>query len=185
MRVIGAINHFLLPSMLSAFFVWIICFLGICIRKKEVNIKLWIIRYVFLTYISSVFMLTDAYMVFTDGIPEFFMEPNLIPFYNTISDILNNPAGSMEQISYNLILFIPFGFLTPISFPNFKWKLRKIVIVTFMAVLIVEILEFFSGRYMDIDDIFINICGSVLGYIIYNVICKIYNKANCFIKKCT
>lgn len=120
MRVIGAINHFLLPSMLIALFIWVICFLGIYIKKKEVDIKLWGIRYIFLTYISSIFLVTDAYRVFIEGVPTFFMEPNLIPFFNTIGDILANPFDTMEQIGYNIILFIPFGFLTPISFPNYK-----------------------------------------------------------------
>jgi len=67
---------------------------------------------------------------------------------------------------------IPFCFLTIISFPNYRWRLKKIVIVPLIAVPAVEILEYFSGRYMDIDDIFINICGSVLGYAVYSVMYK-------------
>ncbi len=89
----------------------------------------------------------------------------------------------MEQIGYNFILFIPFGFLIVISFPSCKWKLRKIVIITFMIVLVVEILEYLSGRYMDIDDVFINVCGSVFGYIIYNAIYIIYDKVFPYIKR--
>ncbi len=80
MRVVGAINHFLLPSMLIALFVWGICFFYFCLKKREVEIKLWGIRYIFLTYISSIFMVTDAYKVFIEGVPAFFMDPNLIPF---------------------------------------------------------------------------------------------------------
>lgn len=71
-----------------------------------------------------------------------------------------------------LFSFGEYGFLTVISFPDYKWKLRKIVIISFIVVLVVETLEYFSGRYMDIDDIFINVCGSVSGYAIYNMINK-------------
>ncbi len=170
MRVVGAINHFLVPSMLIALFlcgIWLLCSY---VKKRKIDIKLWGIRYVFITYIAGVFMVTDAYKVFIEGFPTFFMESNLIPFFNTITDILANPLGSIEQIGYNLILFIPFGFLTVISFPDCKWKLRKMVIISFIVVLVVETLEYFSGRYMDIDDIFINICGSILGYAIYKIV---------------
>ena len=183
LRVVGAINHFLLPSMLIALFIWGIWFFLFLSKKKDVDIRLWGSRYIFLTYIASVFMVTDAYKVFIEGIPTFFMEANLIPFFNTISDIIANPFNTMEQIGYNFILFIPFGFLIVISYPDYKWRLRKIVIITFMVVLVVEILEYLSGRYMDIDDIFINICGSVFGYIIYNVTYKLYNKVYSHIKK--
>jgi glycopeptide antibiotics resistance protein len=183
MRVVGAINHFLFPSMLSALFIWGIWFFVFFAKQKELDIKLWGTRYIFLTYIASVFMVTEAYKVFIEGFPTFFMEANLIPFFYTIKDILDNPFGTMEQICYNFILFIPFGFLIVISFPYCKWKLRKIIIVTFIVVLGIEILEYLSGRYMDIDDVFINVCGSVLGYIIYKVIYITYNKAYHYIKK--
>lgn len=183
MRVIGAINHFLFPSMLVALLIWGICFFAFYTKHKTIDIKLWGIRYVFLTYIASIFMVTEAYQIFMEGIPTFFMEPNLIPFFYTIRDILSNPFDMMEQIGYNFILFIPFGFLIVIAFPHYKWNLRKIVAITFVAVLVVELLEFLSGRYMDIDDVFINICGSVFGYGTYNFLYKIYNKVYCYIKK--
>ena len=170
MRVVGAIHHFLMPSMLIALFIWGIWLSCSYVKKRKIDVKLWGIRYVFITYISGVFMVTDFYKIFTEGFPTFFMEPNFIPFFHTIKDILSDPSAAIEQIGYNFILFIPFGFLTAASFPDHKWKLKKIVIVSFIVVLAVETLEYFSGRYMDIDDIFINICGSILGYAIYNMI---------------
>lgn len=172
MRVIGAVNHFLFPSMRIALFIWGIWLFCSYVIKRKADVRLWGIRYIFTTYIAAVFLLTDAYKVFTEGFPAFFMEPNLIPFFNTLKDVLDNPSGSMEQIFYNFILYIPFGFLTVISFPDCRWRLKKIVIVSLTAVSAVEILEYFSGRYMDIDDIFINICGSVLGYAVYFVMYK-------------
>lgn len=164
MRVVGAMNHFLLPSLLTALFICGIWFFVSFLMKKKGSIILWGCRYIFVTYIVGVLMVTDAYQVFIEGIPTFFIEPNFIPFVNMINDILSNPSGMIEQIGYNLILFIPFGFLIVISFPSCKWNLRKLVIVTLIAIFAVEILETFSGRYMDIDDVLINLCGSVLGY---------------------
>nr|WP_300326697.1 VanZ family protein [uncultured Anaerostipes sp.] len=162
--MIGVINLFLFPSMLVAIFIWGMWAFCFYLKKRNLNLKLWGIRYVFITYISSVFIVTDAYKIFTEGFPMFFMEPNFIPFFNTIKDILANPLESIGQIAYNFILFIPFGFLIVFSFPNYKWKLMKIIVISFIVVFVVETLEYFSGRYMDIDDIIINICGSVLGY---------------------
>ena len=176
MRVIGAINHYLVPSMLIAIFIWGICFLSTYIRHKKVNIRTWGIRYVFITYLLSIFMITEAYKVFIKGIPAFLIEPNLIPFFCTVTDILTNPYASFVQIGYNFLLFIPFGFLLVISFPDYTWKFWKILLVTIIVVLLVEILEYFSGRYMDIDDIFINVCGSALGYYIYILMSKIIKR---------
>lgn len=172
MRIIGVINHFLLPSMLIALLFLGIWFFYSYVKKQKIDIKLWAIRYVFITYISGVFMVTDSYKVFIDGFPMFFIKPNLIPFVNTIKDILADPLNSIEQVGYNFILFIPFGFLIVIAFPYYKWRLKKIVIISLIVVFIIETLEYFSGRYMDIDDIFINTCGSILGYAIYSIISR-------------
>ena len=43
------------------------------------------------------------------------------------------------------------------------------MVVNLPFVAIIEILEFFSGRYMDVDDLIINTIGSLIGYIVYKI----------------
>lgn len=170
MRIIGAINHYLIPAMIIASIVWGIClFISFC-RHKKTTVKIWMIRYVFITYLISVLLITDAYKVLVEAFPVYFMEPNLIPFVHTVEDIFTNPIATLTLIFYNIVLFVPFGFLLVCSFPSHEWKLREILGVTVIVVLIVEVMEYLTGRYLDIDDVFINTFGSILGYYIYILI---------------
>ena len=137
------------------------------IRKKLVNVKVWIIRYVMITYLVSVFMITDAYKAFVEGIPDFFISPNFIPVYNFIMDVGSNPVETLMQAIYNIVLLIPFGVLLPPSLPEYSIRLKKVLVITVAFVVIVEVMEYLSGRYMDIDDIILNTFGSMIGYFIY------------------
>lgn len=167
MRIIGMINHYLVSAMMTAALIWVIC-LGVnLIRKKLVNVKVWIIRYVMITYLVSVFMITDAYKVFVEGIPDFFISPNFIPVYNFIMDVGSNPVETLMQAIYNIVLLIPFGVLLPPSLPEYSIRLKKVLVITVAFVVIVEVMEYLSGRYMDIDDIILNTFGSMIGYFIY------------------
>ncbi|MBQ5733888.1 MAG: VanZ family protein [Lachnospiraceae bacterium] len=167
MRIIGMINHYLVSAMMTAALIWVIC-LGVnLIRKKLVNVKVWIIRYVMITYLVSVFMITDAYKAFVEGIPDFFISPNFIPVYNFIMDVGSNPVETLMQAIYNIVLLIPFGVLLPPSLPEYSIRLKKVLVITVAFVVIVEVMEYLSGRYMDIDDIILNTFGSMIGYFIY------------------
>lgn len=171
MRIIGMINHYLVSAMMTAALIWVIC-LGVnLIRKKLVNVKVWIIRYVMITYLVSVFMITDAYKAFVEGIPDFFISPNFIPVYNFIMDVGSNPVETLMQAIYNIVLLIPFGVLLPPSLPEYSIRLKKVLVITVAFVVIVEVMEYLSGRYMDIDDIILNTFGSMIGYFIYCFFC--------------
>lgn len=178
MRVIGAINNYLVEAMLIAFVVWGICVLVSYIRNKKICIKNWTVQYVFITYLISVLLITEAYKVFIEGIPTYFMEPNLIPFINTVTDIFYNPENSLSLIGYNILLFVPFGFLVVPSFPNYQWNFWKVLLVTVIVVLFVEVMEYCSGRCLDVDDIFINTIGSIWGYYVYSFLSKKFVRKN-------
>lgn len=185
MRVIGALRHYLFSSIKIAFFIFL--FLAVfyiiykLIRKEKVELHFytWILQYIFTVYLVGVFFMTNGFEIFTNGLPSFFMSPNLIPIFYTIQDILNNPGEMLSQICYNIILFIPFGFLLPCSFPNKQWNVRKILSYSFVAIFLVEGMEFISGRYFDIDDFFINSVGAFIGYVIYKITTKLIKNYSC------
>ena len=107
---------------------------------------------------------------------------NLIPF-NTIvkfitgkgidvatSDILK---VSMLNILGNVVLFMPLGFLMPVLWG----KCRTLKIVLAIGIIIsvfIEIVQFFIGRSLDIDDVILNSIGCVSGYIVYKCIVRFH-----------
>ena len=185
MRIIGALRHYLFPSIKIAFFIFLFLagfyIIYKLIRKEKIELYFhtWILQYIFTVYLVGVFFMTSGFEIFTNGLPSFFASPNLIPIFYTIQDMLNNPGEMLSQIFYNIILFIPFGFLLPCSFPNKQWNLKRILYYSLAAIFLVEGMELISGRYFDIDDFFINNLGAFIGYVIYKVIDKFMKNYSC------
>lgn len=64
----------------------------------------------------------------------------------------------------NVILFIPFGMLSPLLF-SWMCKPQRILILTLLFSFIAELIQFyFQIGVFDIDDIILNTLGSIIGY---------------------
>lgn len=84
---------------------------------------------------------------------------NLIPF----SD--EKDLRFFLQIGLNAILFLPFGFLLPVLWKKCRsWK--RTVPAGFLLSLTIEIIQLFSSRATDVDDLIMNTLGTFLGYVI-------------------
>lgn len=79
---------------------------------------------------------------------------NLVPLVNI----------DKAQALANIMLFIPLGVLLPLVFYKIKWSTSKILIVSSLLTLTIELLQMSGGRCFDVDDIILNIIGGVLGY---------------------
>lgn len=115
-----------------------------------------IMVFIFAFYSMAVFSVT--------GIPAFNtirvdFNFNLIPF----ADIINNPAGYIINTILNIILFIPMGFLVPAIWTEYR-SLRKTVLMGFTVSIVIEILQIFTFRLTDIDDLVTNTLGTFSGY---------------------
>jgi len=80
-------------------------------------------------------------------------------------------SGSNEKswvnVGGNILLFIPFGILVPIVLRG-KYKIFATVVLAFLLSLAFELFQLFTGcGYFDVDDIFLNTLGGVIGVIIY------------------
>ena len=98
---------------------------------------------------------------------ERFEEPNL-DFLWSYRAIFSGKEGMLSQVSLNILLFIPVGFLATTAFLG-KRKLRVILpfIVGITLTTVIESLQFFLYRGMfELDDIFNNTVGTVLGILI-------------------
>lgn len=98
---------------------------------------------------------------------------NLIPFLvfkQTLFEVFKNNNISYFLINFlgNIIIFIPLGFFPPLL--SAKIRFFKTTLLCFSVSFFIEFIQFFIGRGTDIDDLWINTLGGILGYIIYKTL---------------
>lgn len=91
---------------------------------------------------------------------------NLIPF---------SSEGAMTY-NFNIIMFMPFGFLLPLIWKNFR-NAKKVVLMGFLMSLAIEICQLFNLRATDIDDLMMNTLGALVGYCCWKVFSLIFRNA--------
>lgn len=99
---------------------------------------------------------------------------NFIPFKTIIYYISGNEGFriAIANIIGNIAAFIPLGFLLPIIFKRMR-KLPKIILTSFSVSLLFEVIQLLIAiGSFDIDDILLNVFGSLIGYIFYTLISK-------------
>lgn len=74
----------------------------------------------------------------------------------------------------NVVCFIPNGFLLPLVFKRIKNGVA-VTLITFGFSLIIELFQLlFKLGSFDVDDLFLNTLGGLIGYIIYYIFRRIY-----------
>lgn len=113
----------------------------------------------FAIYLTAVFSAT--------GIPWFRsitvtdLSVNLIPF----ADIVNSPADYIKNSLLNIILFIPAGMFLPLLWKEFQ-VFKNTALFGLGLSLAIELLQIFTFRLTDIDDLITNTLGCVTGFLI-------------------
>lgn len=99
---------------------------------------------------------------------------NLIPFkvfFDTYKQmgVYGNMHYFLINILGNIIMFMPIGFCVPLL-----WKVskRKTILVGFCSSLFIEACQLFLGRCTDVDDLWLNTLGTVLGLLIFQLLYK-------------
>ena len=77
-----------------------------------------------------------------------------------------------RNIIGNIIMFIPFGFFT--SYYLKLNKKRVIFYLTLIVAFVIELIQLKIGRAFDIDDIILNMVGSLLGYYLYRIMDRVF-----------
>lgn len=88
---------------------------------------------------------------------------NLIPFIGMISDWKNSIL--------NILLFVPLGIFLPLLFEQFR-SIKETVLFGLCMTFMIEILQIFTFRATDINDIVTNVIGTCIGYLIAHTISK-------------
>lgn len=76
------------------------------------------------------------------------------------------PASCAEYL-----MFVPFGLLLPMVFPRLRACWKTLLAALGITVLI-EVLQYFTGRSADIDDVIMNVLGAVMGYGLFALLNK-------------
>lgn len=110
----------------------------------------------FALYLSAIFSAT--------GIPSI-ASPTVDPSFNLIPviDIVNSPFEYLKNTLLNILLFVPLGFFLPLLWEEFQ-SLKCTVLCGFFLSLGIEILQIFTFRLTDIDDLITNTLGTLFGF---------------------
>lgn len=119
-------------------------------RKKNALI------FIFALYLSAVFSATGIPNIKTVTLDPSF---NWLPFL----DIAGSPAGYLKNTLLNIVLFMPFGFLLPAIWADCR-ALKTTAFAGLALSLTIEILQIFTFRLTDVDDLITNTAGAALGY---------------------
>ena len=173
------------------------CFLLYKVNKykkyKLGRFNLWIL---FILYLIMLFNMTlfdsyfgringSNYLLDASNIYDRFMNSaNLIPFRTIRNFIIAVSNGNLSlyvfiyNIFGNLLAFMPLALFLPKLIP-FVDKWYKYFLVVSLFIILIEIMQFvLDVGSLDIDDYILNIVGSMLCYIIFNI-----KKINKFINK--
>lgn len=85
--------------------------------------------------------------------------------FSSYKDAWNNfSAGAWRNIILNILMFVPLGILLPLIFKNCR-KYWVTYLIGLFFTLIIEVIQLISGRgIFEIDDIFNNTLGCIIGY---------------------
>ena len=131
-------------------------------RDKKIYIHKELLTYLFGIYIMCLFTVVTYQDVESYG-------NNFTPF----KEMFRYTLGSnlfIKNVIGNMVMFMPYGFFT-----GYFLKINKVSVVLLLSMLVstsIEIIQGYIGRVFDIDDIILNVIGSIIGFLIY----KLFNK---------
>ena len=142
-------------------------------NRKHLTLYKELLMLSFIIYILCLFQV----VTFQDDVT--WSSNNFVPF----REIFRYNFGSrlfLMNVLGNVILFLPFGL-----FASYYLDIKKpylTFILTLIASVSIEVVQMVIGRVFDIDDIILNVIGGTIGFYIYSLIRRIWNKLPNFMK---
>lgn len=81
-------------------------------------------------------------------------------------------GASMKMVTLNFLLFVPYGLLIEFVFKKWKVSWGKALLIGFCSSLFIELLQAFTGRLPESDDLIINTAGFFVGFLVAQAIEK-------------
>ena len=117
---------------------------------------------VFSIYIIGVYHFTGAGTIYDGLMYKLELRQGQINFIPFSQDI--------DIVAYllNILLFIPLGVLTPLIWEKMN-NLANVIGIGFLFTIVIEISQLLNNRRTDIDDVILNVLGSVIGFALFKV----------------
>lgn len=124
-------------------------------RQREISFARKFMIVIFTLYVAAIFSAV--------GIPNVSyirvnLSWNLIPIVPMVNDF--------TEPVLNVILFVPLGCMLPILWSRFQ-SVKNTVITGFSLSLFIELVQIFSYRATDVNDLITNTTGTAIGYLIW------------------
>ena len=126
-------------------------------------------------WVDGNLLILNAREGLTDGV-------NWVPFRMILDYIAAFETGSLFYavvfLFGNVGTFFPLGFFPPLLFRGIRAK--QIFLIGLGYSLGAEVLQFFLGRHCDVDDVILNVIGTLCGYGIYLLLKRLFPR---FVKR--
>ena len=73
-------------------------------------------------------------------------------------------GASMKMVILNLLLFVPYGILVYVVFLKFHFDWKKAFLIGFFSSFTIEVIQAFTGRMAENDDLIANTVGFMIGF---------------------
>jgi glycopeptide antibiotics resistance protein len=95
---------------------------------------------------------------------------NFIPFKEMFRYEFNSPMF-FRNVVCNMLMFVPFGFF--VAYFLKTSKVRYAFILSSIVSCTIEITQLMIGRVFDVDDIFLNVLGGIIGFYMFDMVYEI------------
>lgn len=138
-----------------------------------------------LLLVYAVFLYGINYINYLSGYDEAAAQRlNLRPLTELFSAMFEEAGILGSQVTLNVLLFVPLGFLLPLVFPNKLNRFWKVALCALCTTFSIEAIQYFIGRSADIDDILANTFGGMLGFCLLCLCDSIFSRRVWWKKLC-
>lgn len=145
------------------------------LTTKGLKISIWVLFLLYLVVLVNVIILKGGEILLIDrsvteiSLSQRILNINFSPFKTIIPYLQGEPTVkiALENLLGNIFAFSPLGFLLPLLFEKCN-KIKNIFLISFWISFFIETIQVtFSLGSCDIDDLILNVLGSLLGFGIY------------------
>ncbi len=143
--------------------IFLVVLITIRISYIQINHEKFVFYQEFLNLIFIIYILL-LYQLLTSTELNTMSGLNIVPF----TEIFRYKIGSklfIYNVIGNILVFVPFGYFVS-GYVKAK-KVSHILLISFISSLTVELVQLKIGRSFDIDDVILNVTGSIIGFLLF------------------
>lgn len=148
-------------------------FIKLKITKSSFETKKFFVQLIFVCYLSALIQITVirdwTKIISISDVSYSISSVQYIPFMTTKLVFCIGIGSFIYHVIGNMFWFVPLGFLSPIISKKYN-EIKKILILSILLSFSIELFQFlFNSGVSDIDDIILNVLGSLFGYSCYRL----------------